>query len=265
MPNPPALAATLDRIALSDPVFISDLHLSASTPHTLAAFVDFVQRVAQLHAELVILGDLFEVWVGDDTDDPTAQQVMQTLASRRGQPLLVMQGNRDVLLGADFCAATGATLLRDPTVARIQGKDVLLAHGDAWCTEDLPYQAFRQQVRNPQWQQAFLAQDLATRKAFAQRARAGSEMAKQGKTMDIMDVTPSEITQAFTTHGLTRIVHGHTHRSMVHRYRIEGVECERWVLPDWDFEGSAPRGGYLRVVDGELALVPFFPATSGSH
>ncbi len=263
----PATLANTHRIALTDPVFISDLHLSSNTPRTLAAFTDFVRNVASRHAELVILGDLFEYWLGDDTDDATAQHVTETLAALHtaGHALFVMHGNRDLLLGAEFCAATGATLLHDPTVATIAGQNVLLAHGDAWCTADVAYQAFRAQVRNPQWQRSFLAQDLSARKAFVERARAGSESAKQDKSMDIMDVTPDEISAAFITHQVTRMVHGHTHRSAVHRTQVQGIERERWVLPDWDFDHAAPpRGGYLRMLDGAWVLESV-PDASGSH
>ncbi len=255
-----------DRIALTDPVFISDLHLSSNTPRTLAAFTTFVHDVASQHAELVILGDLFEYWLGDDTDDATAARVKETLAALHaaGHALFVMHGNRDLLLGADFCAATGATLLHDPCMATLAGQNILLSHGDAWCTADLVYQAFRAQVRNPQWQRSFLAQDLSTRKAFVEHARASSESAKQNKTLDIMDVTPDEISTAFMTHPVTRLVHGHTHRPAVHRTQVLGITRERWVLPDWDCDqATAPRGGYLCVRDGVWVLESLSAGASG--
>lgn len=252
----------MSEIELSDPVFISDLHLSSNTPQTLAAFLQFMQDVAPQHAELLILGDLFEYWSGDDEDDAVARTVIGALAQlhAKGKRLFVMHGNRDLLIGAQFCAATGATLLVDPTVASIATMDehkVLLSHGDAWCTEDVAYQRFRSQVRNPEWQRQFLAQDLAARKAFIERARAHSETAKQQKSMEIMDVTAAEISRAFIEHEVTYIVHGHTHRCATHRGEIGGRTRERWVLPDWDFENpSAPRGGYLRVAGGEFVLEP---------
>ncbi|MCX7902155.1 MAG: UDP-2,3-diacylglucosamine diphosphatase, partial [Burkholderiaceae bacterium] len=146
----PALAVTTQRIALTDPLFISDLHLSEAQPRTLARFEELLAGEACAHAELVILGDLFEYWAGDDAadNDPVAQRVIVALRALRaaGVVLFVMQGNRDLLLGADFAAATGATLLADPTQATIGSETVLLAHGDTYCTRDLAYQRFRAQA-----------------------------------------------------------------------------------------------------------------------
>lgn len=227
----------------------------------------FMQEVAPKHAELLILGDLFEYWCGDDDDDAVARDVIAALArlSGTGKRLFVMHGNRDLLIGAQFCAATGATLLTDPCVAHIARMGaVLLSHGDAWCTEDVAYQRFRSQVRNPEWQRQFLAQDLAARKAFIEHARTQSESAKQQKSMEIMDVTAAEIRRAFIEHGVTRIVHGHTHRCATHHSEIDGSARERWVLPDWDFENqAAPRGGYLRVSEGAFVLEPVLGVGAG--
>ena len=258
----PALAATTSRIALADPVFISDLHLSSDSPRTLAAFVAFARTVAAKHAELLILGDLFEYWTGDDDDDDAARAVTDALAALNsdGRRVFVMHGNRDLLLGANFCAATGATLLADPTLAEVAGHRVLLSHGDAWCTQDVAYQQFRAQVRNPEWQRSFLAQDLQARRDFVGRVRVASESAKQAKDAEIMDVTPAEIDAAFVSHAVERVIHGHTHRPATHRHRVAGVARERWVLPDWDFDrAGAPRGGYLRVESGGFVVAAVAP------
>ena len=130
---PPALAATVDRLILADALFISDLHLAAGQPRTLARFERFVADEARAHAELVILGDLFEFWAGDDaTDDAVGNRVEATLAdlSGSGVKIYLMHGNRDLLLGSDFARRTGATLLADPTLAQIGARTVLLTHGD---------------------------------------------------------------------------------------------------------------------------------------
>jgi len=260
------LAAQTNRIVLSDPVFISDLHLSAQTPQTLAAFTTFVDRVAVQHAELVILGDLFEYWVGDDHDDAISDIVIKTLRSLTESAqvkLYLMHGNRDLLLGPHFCGHFGATLLQDPTTATISkiAQKTLLSHGDAWCTQDTAYQQFRAQVHNPDWQRAFLAQSLTARTAFVQKARMASASAKTTKALDIMDVTPSEITKAYQTHDVAHIVHGHTHRPAVHHTQIAHVTHTRWVLPDWDFDtATPPRGGYLRVCDETFVLESVVPA-----
>lgn len=247
----PCAAPTVRRVALADPLFISDLHLSAGTPRTLAAFLAFVRGVAAKHAELVILGDLFEAWAGDDSADAGQQAVIDALAdlSARRVRVFVMQGNRDVLLGRGFAAATGAILLADPTLADIGGTLTLLSHGDAWCTEDKPYQQFRAQVRDAEWQRAFLAQDLAARRAFVEQARAASESAKSSKDMSIMDVAAAEVYRAFANYGVARMIHGHTHRPATHRQMREGELRTRCVLPDWDYDHAA-RGGYLRVLGG---------------
>jgi UDP-2,3-diacylglucosamine hydrolase len=261
-PDPlPVESATLDRVELADTVIISDLHLSEATPRTLARFERFVAAEAAAHAELVILGDLFEAWVGDDDLDATLGRRVSTAlaqATVAGQHVFLMHGNRDVLLGARFCAATGARLLADPAHARIQGTDWLLSHGDAWCVEDHAYQKFRAQVRAPAWQRAFLARTIEDRRAFVGAARAVSEADKRTKSFEIMDVTPAAVDAALRAAHGTRIVHGHTHRPGVHHGHLEGTAIERWVLPDWDFDVKKPadaRGGYVAFTGGAARAV----------
>jgi UDP-2,3-diacylglucosamine hydrolase len=248
----PALAAQADRVTLSAPVFISDLHLNAALPATLAAFDRFTAEVAPRHAELVILGDLFEYWAGDDDDDATGQRVAAQLRrlADAGLRIYLMHGNRDLLLGRAFCERAGAMLLADPTVAQIGAVPVLLAHGDAWCTQDLDYMKFRGYVRNPAFQTQFLAKPLAARKDFIGEARAASEAGKAGKAMQIMDVTQAEVETAMRKAGVTRLIHGHTHRPDTHHFTLDGAAAERWVLPDWDIDAADERGGYLSIRDG---------------
>ncbi len=258
----PALAARADRVALSAPVFISDLHLNASQPATRAAFSRFVREVAPQFRELVILGDLFEYWTGDDDDDPLGHEVAAELRAltTRGTTVFLMHGNRDLLLGRTFCEEAGATLLADPTVATLgsgtHSQTVLLAHGDGWCTRDVDYMRFRAQARHPAFQAQFLAQPLAARKAFIGQARAASEAGKAAKEMDIMDVTPAEVEAALRAAGVTVLIHGHTHRPDLHHFDLDGVPAQRWVLPDWDLDMAAPRGGYLAVRDGQWQVHP---------
>ena len=259
---PPALAAQTDRVVLADPVFISDLHLSAAQPATRAAFMRFGREVARKHRELVILGDLFEYWAGDDDDDALGQDVAAQLAALQGLGVAVylMHGNRDLLLGTDFCTRSGATLLADPTIATIQDRSVLLAHGDAYCTLDLEYLKFRAQTRNPGFQQVFLSKPLAERKAFIGQVRAASEASKARTAAlaapEIMDVTPAEIEKAMAQASVRTMIHGHTHRPATHHLVVEGQGATRWVLPDWDLDAAQPRGGYLGVLDGKLAVAP---------
>ena len=266
----PVRVPRLERVALRAPVFISDLHLCAARPRTLARFLQFADRLAA-PAELLILGDLFEFWAGDDTldgtdpDDTVGRDVAAALArlDSRGVPVFLMHGNRDVLLGARFLEQSKARLLADPAIARIGADadpggaiDVLLAHGDAYCTLDLPYQAFRRQARDPAFQAGFLAQPLAQRRALIGQARARSESGKQQMAAEIMDVTPEAVAGALRAAGTTRLLHGHTHRPDHHVFTLDGGAAHRWVLPDWELEGAPERGGGLQWRGGAMrALV----------
>jgi UDP-2,3-diacylglucosamine hydrolase len=263
---PPVLLPALARIELRDPLFISDLHLNAAAPATLARFLRFCAEEARGHAELVILGDLFEYWIGDDALDDGEDTVSRTVAAALrtlvddGRRLYVMHGNRDLLLGAGFLRGTGADLLADPCVSTVGGREVLLAHGDAWCTRDVEYMRFRATVRNAATQRQFLAGPRAARLAFMGAARSRSEAGKQAKAMEIMDVTPDAVDEALRASGLRLLIHGHTHRPAVHRFTIDGEPAERWVLPDWDLDvpdPSAVRGGYFAADSaGRFRAVP---------
>jgi len=259
---PPALLAGLARVELRDPLFVSDLHLNAGAPATLARFLRLCEQEAAARAELLILGDLFEYWIGDDALDDEDDAVSRTVAAAlralggRGVRLFVMHGNRDLLLGAGFLRATGAQLLADPAIAVIGGRELLLAHGDAWCTQDLEYMRFRATVRLEATQRQFLAGPRAARLAFMGAARAQSEAGKRAKAMEIMDVTASAVDDALRASGLRRLIHGHTHRPAVHRFLLDGLPAERWVLPDWDFDAQPVRGGAIAASGGELVNVP---------
>ncbi len=236
-------------------LFVSDLHLSPQMPKTAAAFFRFLDGPVRQSRQLYLLGDVFEYWAGDDDlDDPFNRQVVDALrrVSERGVQLYWIAGNRDFLAGSAFAHATGATPLPDPCLAGIAGQRLLLLHGDAQCTDDLGYMAFRAQVRNPDWQRAFLARPLAERKALIAGMREGSRDAQRGKTMAIMDVNPGEIDRLFAQHQVELMIHGHTHRPAVHRTAL-GV---RHVLPDWDCDGRAMRGGWLALAaDGGITPV----------
>ncbi|MEO8187623.1 MAG: UDP-2,3-diacylglucosamine diphosphatase [Burkholderiaceae bacterium] len=255
---PPALAVTQSIEPLIDPVFISDLHLALERPATLQRFFRFMQADAPRHLELVILGDLFEFWIGDDAS-PAANPVIDALAaaSNAKQRVFLMHGNRDPLIGHEFARAAGATLLADPIIVEVAGTTTLLSHGDAWCTRDVAYQQFRAMVRDPEFQRGFLAKSIDERIAVAKSARLASDTEKSLKAMDIMDVTPEAIGAALKSAGVLRIIHGHTHRPAAHVIDLEGTSAERWVLPDWDLDATEPRGGYLDFVDGRPRLVFF--------
>jgi UDP-2,3-diacylglucosamine hydrolase len=255
---PPVLAVAATAAPLVDPLFISDLHLAAERPRTTARFLQFLREDAPRHRELVILGDLFEFWIGDDIA-AAARPILDALAAvtARGLRVLVMHGNRDPLLGGGFATATGATLLADPIVVDVAGTPTLLSHGDAWCTRDVAYQEFRAMIRQPQVQRDFLSKPLDERVAFARGIRMQSESEKSTKATDIMDVTPEAVLAALRSAGVRRLIHGHTHRPAAHVVDSGGTLAERWVLPDWDLDDTEPRGGFLEFVDGRPRLVFF--------
>jgi UDP-2,3-diacylglucosamine hydrolase len=258
----PAQLTGLARVELRDPLLISDLHLSAASPATLARFLRFCTEEAAAHTELLILGDLFEYWIGDDTldddSDTVAGQVIAALRSlgERSVRVYVMHGNRDLLLGAVFLRASGAELLADPAIAVIDSHELLLAHGDAWCTQDVEYMRFRATVRQEATQRQFLAGPRAARLAFMGAARAQSEAGKRAKAMEIMDVTPAVVDEALRASHQRLLIHGHTHRPAVHRFLLDSQPAERWVLPDWDFDGKPERGGAIAFRDGAPVSLP---------
>jgi len=255
---PPVLAVERSIDPLVDPIVISDLHLTAERPRTVERFLRFMREDAPAHRELVILGDLFEFWIGDDAGAAAAPVIAGlAAASRDGQRVLVMHGNRDLLLGCEFARATGSILLADPIVVDVAGTLTLLSHGDAWCTLDVAYQTFRAMVRRPEFQREFLAKPVTERIAVARSARMQSETEKAVKAMDIMDVTPAAIVSALAAAGVDRVIHGHTHRPAAHVIDIDGRSAERWVLPDWDFDDAEPRGGFIDFLDGQPRLVFF--------
>jgi UDP-2,3-diacylglucosamine hydrolase len=219
--------------------FISDLHLHESHPEVTQAFYCFLQEQAKGADALYILGDFFDAWIGDDDDTPLGIEVAQHLHTlhAHGTRIYLMHGNRDFLLGETFAQAAGASLIPDPTIINLYGKPTLLMHGDTLCTNDVEYQAFRQQVRSPTWQQQILSQPIAARRALAAQIRAQSKSMNSIKTEDIMDVTPEEVVRIMEEAGVTQLIHGHTHRPARHTLIIDDIPAERIVLGDWHDAG----------------------------
>lgn len=220
-------------------LFISDLHLCEERPGTVRAFLAFLQGPARSADALYILGDLFEYWAGDDEDAALAALVAGALRARSeaGTRLFFIAGNRDFLLGPEFASQCAMTRLADPTTIDLDGHRVLLSHGDALCTDDASYQTFRRQVREPAWQQAFLARPLAERKQLIAAVRQNSMLAKQGKDTGIMDVNEDAVASLLRSHGYPLLIHGHTHRPARHLHIVDDRCCERWVLSDWHDDG----------------------------
>jgi UDP-2,3-diacylglucosamine hydrolase len=227
--------------------FISDLHLQEGATATFCAWRDFMQTT---QADAVfILGDLFEVWVGDDIFRPEKAQAFETRcaqvlksASQR-LDIFFMHGNRDFLLGAEFAKICGMTLIGDPAVLEFAGQSWLLSHGDALCLMDTDYMEFRAQVRSAKWQQDFLAQPLNRRREIAGALRAQSETRKRSGVV-YSDVDDREAVNWLHTAGASQLIHGHTHKPADHEL---GDGLRRVVLSDWDAAGKPPRVEVLRL------------------
>lgn len=232
-------------------LFISDLHLDASRPHITRLFVEFVRNEAARADALFILGDLFEAWIGDDAGDETSDRVADALADMHahGVPCFYVHGNRDFLLGDAWARRARITLLPDPSVIVVEGEKVLLMHGDTLCIDDAPYQAFRAQSHTSAWQRAFLARPVAERQAFAAQARAESQRYTRSVGDAITDVNDEAVGTVLRSHGVRRLIHGHTHRPATHVLDLDGEAAKRIVLGDWYEQGSV-----LRADAGAWAL-----------
>ncbi|HUR90173.1 MAG TPA: UDP-2,3-diacylglucosamine diphosphatase [Ramlibacter sp.] len=235
--------------------FISDLHLQATEPRTFEAWRGYM---ASCRADaLFILGDLFEVWIGDDVlDEPgfAADCAAVLQATARRMPLFLMHGNRDFLVGDGLLRSCGATLLDDPTVFTLAGQRWLLTHGDALCVSDTKYMQFREMVRNAQWQREFLGKPLAERIAIGRATRTQSEENKRaGAGIDYGEVDDALAAQWLDAADAPTMIHGHTHKPREHDL---GGGRTRMVLTDWDLEASPPRREVLRVSASGAQRIP---------
>lgn len=235
-------------------LFISDLHLSQERPAITALFLRFLHEQAATAQALYILGDLFEVWLGDDMVLPeyqTAIQAMKSL-STKGVPIYVMYGNRDFLMRETFEQMSGATLIHEPCIIQLNDQPTLLLHGDTLCTDDVAYQKFRVMVRNPDWQRELLAKTPEQRLALAREYRAMSKTEMAMKDEAIMDVNAQTVQATMRQHQVQYLIHGHTHRPGIHHFDLDGQPAERIVLGDWYESGS-----YL-VCNGETCRLESF-------
>ena len=234
--------------------FISDLHLDPSEPATVQAWRDYLNS-SQADA-IFLLGDIFEVWVGDDALLETGSfeaKCAETLSAASAErSLFFMVGNRDFLAGDAFLQATGMTGLADPTVLVWGERRMLLSHGDALCLDDVEYQQFRTLSRSAAWQQQLLSQPLAVRRAIGKSARSESEQRKQS------GATYADADPAMTTHWLQQaqaqwLIHGHTHRPADH---VQPDGRMRIVLSDWHIDGAQRRAEVLRVTPEGWERIP---------
>jgi UDP-2,3-diacylglucosamine hydrolase len=235
-------------------LLISDLHLEQERPDISRAFLHFLESRAREAEALYILGDFFEVWIGDDAISPFQRSIAQALRqlSDSGTRIYLMHGNRDFMIGQAFCREAGCTLLRDPSLVELGGEKVLLMHGDSLCTQDEAYMRLRRWLRNPLSLFILRNLPLAARRKLARKLRNESRAQTRMKASDIVDVTQAEVPRIMAAHGVRTLIHGHTHRPATHPLQVAGQPARRFVLGDWDSQGWA-----LQVDDQNWQLAPF--------
>jgi UDP-2,3-diacylglucosamine hydrolase len=216
-------------------LFISDLHLTSEQPAILDCLLDFLGDRARGADALYILGDLFDVWIGDDAITAADQRVIAGLRQlgAAGTRCYLMRGNRDFLLGRRFARESHCELLPDPYLTHIAGQPTLLMHGDLLCTDDLAYQRFRRRARNPILRALFLLQSRQRRRRIAENYRRRSRAATANKEAVIMDANPLTVGAYLHRYDATRLIHGHTHRPTDQHITLNGRPCVRQVLADW--------------------------------
>ena len=235
-------------------LLISDLHLEEKRPDITRAFLLFLATRARQAEALYILGDFFEVWIGDDGMTPFQHEIADALRelSEAGTRIYLMHGNRDFLIGQRFCREAGCTLLSDPHKVQMNGEPVLLMHGDSLCTLDVGYMKLRRWLRNPLSLLILRNLPLSTRQKLARKLRNESRAQTRMKANEIVDVTPEEVVRVMAEYGVRTLIHGHTHRPAVHELIVNGQAARRIVLGDWDRQGWA-----LQVDDEGFNQAPF--------
>ncbi len=236
-------------------LFISDLHLDATRPIIVDLFFDFLDKTASQASELYILGDLFEVWIGDDDENEFNQSIINKLreTADKGINLYIMRGNRDFLIGTVFEKASGCKRLDDPTCINLFNNSILLMHGDSLCTDDLKYQAIREYVRSDAMRVELMSKTLDERREIAKQARHYSLEATKNNPDSIMDVNEAAVTTEFKKHHVSTMIHGHTHRMKQHSVVIDGENCQRIVLGDWHENGNylevSSKGYQMKIIE----------------
>ncbi len=235
-------------------LLISDLHLEETRPDITRAFLLFLATRARQAEALYILGDFFEVWIGDDGMTPFQHEIAGALRelSEAGTRIYLMHGNRDFLIGKRFCREAGCILLSDPHKVQMNGEPVLLMHGDSLCTLDVGYMKLRRWLRNPLSLLILRNLPLSTRQKLARKLRNESRAQTRMKASEIVDVTPQEVIKVMAAHGVRTLIHGHTHRPAVHNLEVNGQPARRIVLGDWDHQGWA-----LQVDETGFNQAPF--------
>lgn len=266
--------SSLNELSFGEPVWLaSDIHLGAHNPRTSAAFYEFLALASEKANALILLGDIFDVWIGDDWANHPAPWLQTALLNlqqtAKAIPLWLMGGNRDFLIGDSLTRQLGAHHLGSQCILQILPTDrpcgaaterYLLVHGDEFCTADRSYQRFRAIVRNPMVQAAFLRLPLRLRRSIARRARQTSMQNQKSPDFSWLDVQDTALSARLDKLGIAACIHGHTHRPG--HYQVQSVSApdklSRWVLPDWECDhlemGESPRGGWIQVDSAGAAL-----------
>jgi UDP-2,3-diacylglucosamine hydrolase len=221
-------------------LFISDIHLLTDRPKITEIFMRFLETEAHKADALYILGDLFEVWIGDDDETPLHKTVIQALRALvdAGIPVYCMHGNRDFLLGKRFMQQSGCILLPDPSVIVLYGTPTLISHGDIFCTRDKQYMKFRKKTRNKLVQKLFLLKSLAKRRAIADQLRETSKAYIAKAEPDLMDVAPETVEQMMRKYKVRYLIHGHTHKPTIEQFMLDNHTATRVVLDTWNDVGN---------------------------
>lgn len=216
-------------------IFISDLHLSLEKVEITRRFLSFLKSQQGLSNTIYILGDLFDSWIGDDDSTPPNKKIKAQLKqlTESGTQVFLQLGNRDFLIGKQFCDETGVMLLGDYKVIELNGVKTLLTHGDLLCSDDIAYQQFRKKSRSVEWQQNVLSKPLIIRLLAARWYRFRSHFHKRKKSQEIMDVNQQTVINEMQKHHCLRLIHGHTHRPAIHDLHINGQAAKRFVLAEW--------------------------------
>lgn len=220
--------------------FISDLHLSADREDINQCLYRFLREQAPHADALYVLGDLFEVWIGDDDQNSFTLNIAKAFNALKqsGVPIYFIHGNRDFLIRQRFASQAGFTLLPEQVVINLYGEPTLIMHGDELCTNDIDYQNFRKKARSWWWPRIMLSLPLSTRRSLAKKGRASSKQKQSKLSQEIMDVSPEEVITYMQKFAVKKLIHGHTHRPAIHPIEISGQSAQRIVLGDWYDQGS---------------------------
>ncbi len=216
-------------------LFIADLHLDVRRPALIEAFEAFLRTEARGAEVLYILGDLFEVWIGDDNRAEGLHGALAALQAltQKGTPVRFLHGNRDFLVGSTFARRTGVELMPQRQVIDLYGTPTLVEHGDLLCTDDVAYQRYRRRIRHPLSLLALRILPRFIRERMARDLRELSAQEMAGKSTEIMDVNAETVRQVMREAEVRQLIHGHTHRPNVHRFELDGAPAVRVVLGDW--------------------------------